>query len=69
MKKIRRFYYRIFKRYRELETVFVSYAKADQMLMESHSKADPFKWYLSKEEDNTHLIGMVYLCRRERIIE
>lgn len=65
MKKL---FYKIFKRYKVLETKFVTYDEGDKMLRETHDKSESEKWVLAKEEDTNQIIGMVYLCRKERII-
>lgn len=65
MKKI---FYKIFKRYKVLETRFVTWEVGDKMIKETHDKPEPEKWVLAKEEDANTIIGMVYLCRKVRII-
>jgi hypothetical protein len=66
MKKI---FYKIFKRYKVLETKFVTYKEGDKMCRDTHDKPEEEKWVLAKEEDSNRIIGMVYLCRRVRLME
>ena len=69
MKQLRKIYYKIFKRYKVLETIFVSYQDGDKMIKDTKNCKESQQWVLADEEDNNRLIGMVYLCRKERIIE
>lgn len=69
MKKLRRLYYRLFPTYKRLELKFCSYAEADELIKSNDARSFPFKWYLAKEEDTNHVIGMVYIERKERIWE
>lgn len=69
MKKLRKIYYKIFKHYTILETKFISYQEGDKMIRETHDKPEREKWVLAKEEDTNRVIGMVYLCRKERIVD
>lgn len=66
MKKL---FYKIFKRYKVLETKYVSYSEGDEMIKATHDKPESEKWVLAKEEDTNQTIGMVYLCRKVRIVE
>lgn len=63
----RRLYLKLFPTYKVLETKFVTYQEGDKMLRETHDKPEAEKWVLAKEEDNNHIIGMVYLCRKVRV--
>lgn len=65
MKKL---FYKIFKRYKVLETKFVTYDEGGEMIRATHDKPENEKWVLAKEEDTNQMIGMVYLCRRVRIV-
>ncbi len=69
MKKLKRFYYKIFKTYKVLETKLFSYAEADKILLQTNDKPEGEKWVLAKEEDYNRMIGTVYLCRKIRVIE
>ena len=69
MKRLRKFYYRIFKTYNVLETKFVTYSEGDRMIKETNNKSEEEKWVLAKEEDTNKVIGMVYLCRKVQIID
>lgn len=64
MKKL---FYKLFKRYKVLETRFVSYAEADELIFLSSNKPEGEKWVLAKEEDTNFDIGRVYLCRKIRL--
>lgn len=68
MKQLRKIYYKIFRNYTILETKFVPYGAGDKMIRETHDKPEREKWVLAKEEDTNRIIGMVYLCRKERIV-
>ena len=50
-----------------METRFVSYAEGDKMITDSSGKPESERWVLAKEEDDNHVYGWVYLCRKERI--
>jgi hypothetical protein len=67
MKKLRKIYFKLFPTYRVLRTVFVTYEVADEMIKLSEGKPENEQWVLAKEEDTNHLIGFVYLCKKERI--
>lgn len=69
MKWLRRIYYGIFKRYKVLETAYVSYQEGDKMIRETAKNKDAERWVLADEEDFNRNTGMVFLCRKERIIE
>jgi len=64
---LKKLYYTIFPHYKVLETKFVTYAEGDKMIRETHDKPEAERWVLAKEEDTNQRIGMVYLCRKERI--
>jgi hypothetical protein len=66
--KLKTIYYKFFQTYRVLETRFVSYAEGDKMIRETQDMPEPERWVLAKEEDENRVIGMVYLCRRIRIV-
>jgi len=68
MNMLKKFYYRLFKTYRVLETKFVTYQEGDKMIRQTSGKPDKERWVLAKEEDTNHIIGMVYLCRKERVL-
>lgn len=63
----RKLYYSIFKCYKRLELIFVTYQEADRLLKANDGKLEKDKWVLAKEEDANHVIGMAYLERKERI--
>ena len=68
MRKLRRIYFRMFKRYRRLELKCVSYSEGDRLIKENADKPEAYQWHLAKEEDSNLLVGVsVYLERRERI--
>lgn len=69
MKTLRRIYYRIFKRYVVLETRCFYYSVADKMIRNTANEPEEERWVLAKEEDGNRVFGMVYLCRRKRIVE
>lgn len=64
---LKKLYYKIFKRYRRLELKFVTYSEGDKLIRANERKAESDQWVLAKEEDTNHVIGMVYLERKERI--
>lgn len=66
---IKKLYYKLFPRYKVLETKFVTYLEGDQMIRDTHDKPESEKWVLAKEEDDNRAYGMVYLCRKIRIWE
>lgn len=67
MRKLRKIYYKLFKHYEVLETKCVTYQEGDRMIRETHNKPEEERWVLAKEEDNNHIFGVVYLCRKVRI--
>ena len=74
IQKLRRLYFRLFKRYRRLEIRYVSYSEGDRLIRENVDGPEAEQWHIAKEEDDNPLIGMfphigssVYLERRERI--
>lgn len=69
IKMLRRFYYNIFKRYRQLENRCVTYAEGDKLIRQNGGKSERDQWQIAEEEDKNSVIGVVYLERRERILE
>ena len=65
MKKL---FYKLFKKYRVLETRFVTWQEGNRLIKESYDKSESERWVLAKEEDGNRIIGMVYLCRKERVL-
>ena len=63
MEKLIRLWYKIFPIYREYDLMFTTYDKADKLMREDDS------WKLSKKEDHNHVLGMVFICKKERITE
>jgi len=68
MRKIKQFYYKIFPRYKVVETKFVTWDEGDKMIKETQNSPDNEKWVISEKEDENRIIGMVHLCRKERLI-
>ncbi len=68
MKFIKRTYYKLFITHKVLETKFVTYEEGDKILRETHDKPEEQKWVLAEEEDTNRIPGMVYLCRKVRIL-
>lgn len=67
--KLRRLYFRLFKRYRRLEFRAVSYAEGDRLIRGSVGKPESQQWVLAKEEDSNRAFGLVVMLeRRERIL-
>jgi hypothetical protein len=67
--RLRRLYFKIFKRFRRLELRAVSYAVADRLILESVGKPESETWVLAfPEEDYNRVFGLVFLERRERIL-
>ncbi len=69
MKTLRKLYYKIFKTYSVLEERFVSWEEGDKMLRETDGCDEHERWVLSSKEDSNTTIGMVWLCRKQRIIK
>ena len=69
MKIITRLYYRLFKKYREIEVKLLPYNEADKLLKQNGGKPEDQQWDLAKEEDINIAYGYVILARRERITE
>lgn len=70
MKKLKKIYFKIFKRYEILERIHVSYQKGDRLIKESCEKEESEKWIIDTErEDKNKFIGVVFLCRKKRIVE
>lgn len=69
--KLLKLYYKIFKRYEIIERKFVTYFDADKLIKDTHHKEDESeRWVLDTErEDHNKVLGMVFLCRKKRIIE
>lgn len=63
----RKLYYKLFPHYKVLETRFITWEEGDQLLRESTDKTGAEEWVLAKEEDDNHVHGMIYLCRKEKI--
>ncbi len=61
MKTLRRLYYRIFARYRRIDTCFVNYTEGDRLIRLNSG------WRIATEEDRNWQVGMVYLEKVERI--
>ncbi len=75
MKKLRKLYFKLFKRYRRLELKLISYQEANSLFKSyAHGHANALipeqdRWRIADEEDNNIDIGHVWLERRERITE
>lgn len=70
MSALSKIYYRVFRRYRRIELVCVDYMSADEMLWGTWNNPLPTRWVLATpEEDLNRKRGMVWLERRERIVE
>ncbi len=68
IKWLRRLYLKYFPDYEILETCFVDYGRADQMIKESANKPEGLQWHIYPLlEDFNQAIGYVYLYRRKRI--
>jgi hypothetical protein len=69
--RLRRLYFKMFKRYRRLEFRAVSYAEGDKLIRASVGKPESETWVLAiPEEDNNRAFGLVVMLeRRERILE
>lgn len=67
MKKLKRLYYRMFKRYRRLEVRCFCWAEADDLLRHNLGKPESEQWRIAaREEDRNRAIGVVFLERVER---
>ncbi len=62
MKTILKWWYATFPTYKETDVRFVTWKEADKLM-----KADS-TWKLSKIEDKNRIIGMVWICKPERIL-
>jgi hypothetical protein len=63
-----RIYYKLFPTYLYHERVMVHYDKANRLLKATANLPEREQWVIDTEyEDLNKLIGMVHLCRRERI--
>ena len=71
MKKLKRLYYRMFKRYRRLEVRCFNYDEADRRIRENAGKPERDQWRIAaREEDRNTMAGIVvFLERVERIWE
>lgn len=70
IQKIRRLYFKFFKRYRRLELKCCTYEEGDRLIRQNPGKPESEQWDLAiPEEDHNRAFGMVYLERRERVIE
>jgi len=67
MKTLRTIYYRLFKRYKVLETKCVSWDEGNRMIIESEGKPEEDRWGLSELEDCNYTPFTVWLCRKVRI--
>jgi hypothetical protein len=67
MKIITRLYYRLFKKYREIEVKLLPYNEANELLKQNGGKMEDQQWGLAKAEDTNIAYGYVFLARRERI--
>ena len=68
MKLLKKLYYRLIPTYKILEEKCVTYKEGDKMIRESKDKSEFEKWALSPKEDYNIFFGMVYLCRKSRIL-
>ena len=69
LRALKSLYYRVFKRYRRLELRVCTYEEASALLREQGIPGNPDEgWRIAREEDRNHVIGVVYLERRERIL-
>jgi len=68
IQKLRRLYFRIFKRYRRLEVRRCTYAEANKLICDTERSPEPERWELAAEENHNPIIGIVWLERRERIV-
>ncbi|MFH1585236.1 MAG: hypothetical protein ABIB79_00530 [archaeon] len=67
--KIKKLYYKIFKRYQRTDYRFLPYHEADDLIKNNEGKPEHEQWVIAKEEDYNTCIGFVHLERRERILE
>ena len=69
LRALKSLYYRIFKRYRRLELRVCTYEEASALLQEQGIPGNPGEgWRIAIEEGSNHVIGVVYMERRERIL-
>lgn len=69
MKRLRKFFFKRFKFYRVLERTTVSWETGDWLIRKTANLPESQRWVLAEEEDHNQVIGIVKLCRRERITE
>lgn len=74
MKTLRKLYFKLFKRYRVLETKQVEWQEAETMIINTRFSPENEKWIYAKEMYDketyaNHDYCVMYLCRKERIVE
>jgi hypothetical protein len=69
MSIVNQIYFRVFKKYRRIESRVFTYGDADLFLKSNDSKRECDKWHIAREEDTNTKPNLVYLERRERIYE
>ena len=71
MKKLlRKWYFKIFITYEILERTCVDYSTADKMVLNYKGKPSHEHWVIDTDfEDKNREFGIVYLCRKKRILE
>lgn len=63
-----KFYYRLFPTYKILNSLYVTYQRADELMRNTANNLDSEKWVLyTKKEDKNKVMGMVNICQRIRI--
>lgn len=64
---LRKLYYKVFKRYRRIEMKMFSWQEADILIRQNEGRPEDQQWGIAEEEDKNHMIGFVFLERKERI--
>ena len=68
MKRLRELYYKLFPKYKILNSIFTDYATADRLIKNTENNLPSEKWVLyTEKEDYNHTIGKVYICQKIRI--
>lgn len=69
IKTLRRWYFKIFKRYERIDYRCVTYLEGDRMIRATAHMAEHEQWVLAPEEDHNRIPLIVFLERRKRIME
>lgn len=65
--RLRKLWYRVFKKYRRLELRCLCYSDADKLIRATEHKLESERWEIAEEENRNPIVGVVWMERRERI--